>query len=73
MDNATAKLRAKHLDLVVANDVAAPDVGFGYDTNAVTLLRPDADPVTVDLRDKRAIARSILDVVVEIRTPTPTA
>jgi phosphopantothenoylcysteine decarboxylase / phosphopantothenate---cysteine ligase len=73
VDNATAKLRAKHLDLIVANDVAAPGVGFGYDTNAVTLLRPDADPVTVDLRDKRAIARSILDVVVEIRTPSPTA
>jgi phosphopantothenoylcysteine decarboxylase/phosphopantothenate--cysteine ligase len=71
--NATAKLRSKHLDLIVANDVAAPGVGFGYDTNAVTLLRPDADPVTVDLRDKRAIARSILDVVVEIRTPSPTA
>ena len=71
--NATEKLRAKRLDLVVANDVAAPGVGFGYDTNAVTLLRPDADPVTVDLRDKRAIARSILDVVVEIRTPTPPA
>jgi phosphopantothenoylcysteine decarboxylase/phosphopantothenate--cysteine ligase len=65
--NATAKLRAKRLDLVVANDVAAPGVGFGHDTNAVTLLRPDADPVTVDLRDKRAIARSILDVVVELR------
>ena len=57
----------------VRNDVAAPGVGFGYDTNAVTLLRPDADPVTVDLRDKRAIARSILDVVVEIRTSSPTA
>jgi phosphopantothenoylcysteine decarboxylase/phosphopantothenate--cysteine ligase len=71
--NATDKLRSKHLDLIVANDVAAPGVGFGHDTNAVTLLRPDADPVSVDLRDKRAIARSILDVVVEIRTPSPNA
>jgi phosphopantothenoylcysteine decarboxylase/phosphopantothenate--cysteine ligase len=70
--NATEKLRSKHLDLIVANDVAAPGVGFGYDTNAVTLLRPDADPVTVDLRDKRAIAQSILDVVVEIRTSSLT-
>jgi phosphopantothenoylcysteine decarboxylase/phosphopantothenate--cysteine ligase len=69
--NATSKLRAKRLDLIVANDVAAPGVGFGHDTNAVTLLRPDADPVTVDLRDKRAIARSILDVVVEIRSSSP--
>jgi phosphopantothenoylcysteine decarboxylase/phosphopantothenate--cysteine ligase len=71
--NATAKLRAKRLDLVVANDVAAPGVGFGHDTNAVTLLRPDTDPVTIDLRDKRAIARAILDVVVEIRSSNPTS
>jgi phosphopantothenoylcysteine decarboxylase / phosphopantothenate---cysteine ligase len=72
--NAESKLRAKHLDLVVANDVSAAGVGFGHDTNAVTLLRPDADPVSVDLRDKRAIARSILDVVVELRrTPSQTS
>ena len=60
---------AKHLDLIVANDVGAPGVGFGHDTNAVTLLRPDADPVTVDRRDKRAIARAVLDAVVDIRRP----
>jgi phosphopantothenoylcysteine decarboxylase/phosphopantothenate--cysteine ligase len=65
--NATAKLVAKRLDLIVANDVAAPGVGFGHDTNAVTLLRPDADPITVDLRDKRAIARVVVDVIVDIR------
>jgi phosphopantothenoylcysteine decarboxylase / phosphopantothenate---cysteine ligase len=71
--NASAKLRAKRLDLIVANDVSAPGVGFGHDTNAVTLLRPDADPVSVELRDKRAIARSILDVVVELRRTSPTS
>ena len=69
--NATAKLRAKRLDLIVANDVAAPGVGFGHDTNAVTLLRPDTEPVTIELRDKRAIARSIIDLVVEIRSSSP--
>ena len=29
---------AKRLDLVVANDVSAPGVGFGHDTNAVTIV-----------------------------------
>jgi hypothetical protein len=33
----------------------------------VVLLRPDADAVTVALRDKRAIAAAVLDTVVEIR------
>ena len=37
--NADAKLRRKNLDLIVANDVGAPRVGFQHDTNAVMLLR----------------------------------
>ena len=38
---AAAKLRAKHLDLMVANDVSAQHVGFDHDTNAVTILGAD--------------------------------
>ena len=45
-------------------------VGFGHDTNAVTLLRPGAEPTTVDLTDKRAVAAAVVDVVVDIR-PCP--
>ena len=67
--NATAKLRAKHLDMIVANDVAAPQVGFAHDTNAVTLLRPDAEPVEIDLASKRDVARAIIDILVSIRSP----
>jgi len=66
--NATAKLRAKHLDLIVANDVAAPHVGFAHDTNAVTLLRPDAEPVEIDLASKRDVARAVIDTIVSIRS-----
>jgi phosphopantothenoylcysteine decarboxylase/phosphopantothenate--cysteine ligase len=65
--NAEAKLAAKRLDLVVANDVSAPGVGFGHDTNAVVLLRPDTEPTTVTLRDKRAIAAAVVDAIVDIR------
>ncbi len=66
--NATAKLRAKHLDLIVANDVAAPHVGFAHDTNAVTLVRPDAEPVEIDLASKRDVARAVIDTIVSIRS-----
>lgn len=66
--NADAKLRRKNLDLVVANDVSADGVGFQHDTNAVCLLRPNSQMVTVSLTDKRSIARTILDCVVEIRS-----
>ncbi len=64
--NATEKLRSKHLDLIVANDVSAPQVGFAHDTNAVTLLRPDAEPVEIDLASKRDVARAVIDTIIDI-------
>jgi phosphopantothenoylcysteine decarboxylase/phosphopantothenate--cysteine ligase len=68
VEHAQEKLRAKHLDLVVANDVGAPGVGFGHDTNAVTILRSGAAPRAVEIADKRAIARTVVDEIVAIRT-----
>jgi phosphopantothenoylcysteine decarboxylase/phosphopantothenate--cysteine ligase len=65
--NAESKLRRKNLDLIVANDVSAPGVGFQHDTNAVTILRAGGEAVIVSLTDKRAIARAVLDIVCEIR------
>jgi phosphopantothenoylcysteine decarboxylase/phosphopantothenate--cysteine ligase len=71
--NATAKLQRKRLDLVVANDVSAPGVGFQHDTNAVTLVRANGSATTVALTDKRSIARAVLDTVDQIRdTGMPT-
>ena len=65
--NARSKLERKRLDLIVANDVGAPGVGFSHDTNAVTLIRPDAEPVEIDLAGKRDVARAVIDTIVEIR------
>ncbi len=67
VENAQGKLERKRLDLIVANDVSAPGVGFAHDTNAVTLLRPDAKPVEIDLATKRDVARAVIDAVVDIR------
>jgi phosphopantothenoylcysteine decarboxylase/phosphopantothenate--cysteine ligase len=64
--NAQAKLERTRLDLVVANDVSVPGVGFQHDTNAVTLLQPGEPPRVVDLTDKRSIAKAVLDTVSEI-------
>jgi phosphopantothenoylcysteine decarboxylase / phosphopantothenate---cysteine ligase len=65
--NAEDKLRSKGADLIVANDVSAEGVGFQHDTNAVTLLRPAAEPRVVDLTDKRTIAVEVVDEIVAIR------
>ena len=58
--NANRKLTSKKLDLIVANDVSKPGVGFNGDTNQVTLLRPEHQPVTTELTTKTAIAKQIL-------------
>ena len=65
--NAHDKLSRKSLDLVVANDVSAPEAGFEHDTNAVVILGPDGMEQTVALTDKRTVARAILDAVMAHR------
>ena len=71
--NATAKLERKRLDLIVANDVAAPGVGFEHDTNAVVLLDSRGMRQDVPLTDKRAVAQAVLDAVVALRAAAPPA
>ena len=65
-ENATGKLKRKKLDLIVANNVSLPGVGFAHDTNEVTIIGEDAK-WTLPLSDKRIIADGILDAIVEIR------
>jgi phosphopantothenoylcysteine decarboxylase / phosphopantothenate---cysteine ligase len=65
--NASGKLKRKGLDLIVANDVSAPQAGFQHDTNAVTIVSADGGVHHVPLSDKRAVARAVLDAVVARR------
>jgi len=65
LENARAKLNAKKLDLIVANDVSAPDAGFAVDTNRVTLLHPDGRVQPLALASKNEVADAILQIVVE--------
>lgn len=71
-ENALGKLTRKGADIIVANDVSAPQVGFEHDTNQVVIFvrRPGADEVdTIDvpLDDKRRIAAAVLDVAASLR------
>lgn len=66
--HASAKLTAKNIDLIVANDVSAPQVGFAHDTNAVTVISVDAPPRPVALGAKSEIAHAILDEVMAYRS-----
>jgi phosphopantothenoylcysteine decarboxylase / phosphopantothenate---cysteine ligase len=66
--NAAAKLAAKGIDLIVANDVTAPGAGFEHDTNHVVIMDADGTEREVPLADKRAIARAVFDAVTQRRT-----
>lgn len=65
--HAARKLHDKNVDLIVANDVAAPGVGFEHDTNEVLILSSDGEQHHVPLSDKHAVADAVLDAVVGIR------
>lgn len=66
--NAAGKLARKGADVIVANDVSAPGVGFEHDTNAVVILTASGREREVALADKRAIADVILDEVLAERS-----
>ena len=67
LENAAAKLAAKGVDLIVANDVSAPGVGFGHDTNAVVVIDAQGVVVEVPLSDKREVARVVVDAALRAR------
>ncbi len=72
VENAMKKLESKQLDIIVANDVTAPDSGFGVDTNRVTLISRDGKIESLPLMSKREVADRILDKVVELlASPSP--
>ena len=64
--HAKAKLARKGVDLLVVNDVSAPNVGFEHSTNEVLILGPGDEERGVSLRSKEAISLEILTRVSEL-------
>jgi len=60
IEAAQCKLAAKHLDLVVANDVSSPALGFGTADNRVWLVSA-TDVEELPVLAKSAIARTLWD------------
>jgi phosphopantothenoylcysteine decarboxylase/phosphopantothenate--cysteine ligase len=65
-EHAAAKLAAKRVDLMVANDVSAPDAGFEVDTNRAVLLAADGSSSETELVSKDQLAQIVLDRVVAL-------
>jgi len=68
IQNAREKLAKKNLDLIVANDIR---VGFGGETNRVTILDRQGSVEELPELTKREAAHRILDRVVALRKSTP--
>ncbi len=58
-----AKRRRKGCDILVVNDVSAPQVGFEHPTNEVSVIERDDTVTTISLRSKESIAEAILTIV----------
>ncbi len=58
--HARAKLERKGLDLLIANDITAPDAGFEVDTNRVIILGADGSQTPLALASKTHIAEAIV-------------
>lgn len=59
LTNAQIKLNSKNMDLIVANDVGNPAIGFNSDDNAVTLV-DSAGTTTFEQRSKTQLARDLI-------------
>jgi len=67
--NALRKLRTKRLDLIVANDVSAPDAGFEHDTNRAVIFGAAGTEERVPLSSKSEVARAVLDAAIRLLPP----
>ena len=66
IENSTAKLHKKNMDMIVANNVKVPGAGFGVDTNVVTLIT-ESISTALPLQSKDDVAMHIADVIVEAK------
>jgi len=66
-ENALTKLRAKGLDLIVANDVTEAGAGFDSDTNIVDLIDAEGHRTSFPKMLKRDLAYRILKEVVRLK------
>ncbi len=65
LSNTQQKLKRKHLDIILGNDITVPDIGFGSDYNAVIILTAEGQRENLPRMSKRAIADHLLDMVAE--------
>ena len=72
LENAARKLEAKGAQLIIANDVSAPDAGFAVDTNRIVILDREGGREALPLLSKYDCSQHILDRVAALLPSAPT-
>lgn len=65
--NAQKKLEEKNADLIVLNSLKDAGAGFGHDTNKVTFFFKNGKEKQIELKSKSALAKDIVDAIIEIK------
>ena len=67
IQSALEKLRKKKLDLIVANDISAPGIGFQSDNNQVCLIDSNEKIENLPRMTKKEIANILLDKIIQLQ------
>ncbi|QZX83284.1 bifunctional phosphopantothenoylcysteine decarboxylase/phosphopantothenate--cysteine ligase CoaBC [Metapseudomonas otitidis] len=65
LEYASRKLRDKNLDLIVANDVANPSIGFNSEENAITIIDRGLHQTSFSQTGKGKIARQLVAFIAD--------
>ena len=65
LEYASGKLKVKNLDLIVANDVANPSIGFNSEENAITVIDRQLRQTAFAQTSKGKIARQLITFIAD--------
>ena len=64
-ENAIAKLQSKNADCIILNSLRTEGVGFGADTNKVTIFDRSGKSTAIALKSKQGVAKDIVSYIVQ--------
>lgn len=66
LENASAKMNKKNMDMIVINSPKDAGAGFGHDTNKISILDKSGKLVSFELQSKKNVAKAILKSIIEM-------
>lgn len=65
LEYAKGKLEKKNLDFIVMNTLQDEEAGFQKDTNKITILPKEGNPISFEAKNKSEVAKDILTFILE--------